>query len=71
MNNFPESLDSKKRKIGFLDLDAKSQGLWFYGMLREGKADGLGLLFDKGILRCKGVFQVIKTIKNNKNFKIL
>jgi len=27
-------------------------------MLKEGKADGLGLLFDQGVLRCKGVFQV-------------
>ena len=28
-------------------------------MLKDGKADGLGLLFDHTVLRCKGVFQVI------------
>lgn len=50
--------DSNKRKIGYLDLEAKSSGYWFYGMLKEGQADGLGLLFYKKDLRCKGVFKV-------------
>ena len=51
INTFPEKSEFTKRKIGFLDLDNKSKGLWFYGMLNDGKADGLGLLFDKSSLR--------------------